>query len=78
MPTKKTSPKQFTITEAAKKLKVTRAGVHDAIKRGRLKAKWGVTVQIVRKKALLISAASLERYRADHSQPRKPFAGERF
>lgn len=64
MPTKKT---QFTITEAAKKLGVTRAAVHEAIKKGRLDAKWGETVQVIRKRSLLISAADLKNYRVDAS-----------
>lgn len=35
-------PKRFyTITEAARKLKVTRAAIFEAIKKERLKAKWG-------------------------------------
>ena len=40
----------FTISEAAKKLGVTRAALHEAIKKGRLDAKWGETVQVIREK----------------------------
>jgi excisionase family DNA binding protein len=36
MPTKKTPQKSFTVNEAAKKLGVTRAAIHQAIKEGRL------------------------------------------
>jgi excisionase family DNA binding protein len=64
MPTKKT----YTITEAAKKLGITRAAVHDAIKKGRLEANWGEAVQVIRKRALLISAADLKNYRVDASR----------
>ena len=61
-----TSKKTFTITEAAKKLGITRAAVHDAIKKGRLEAEWGKSVQIVR--ALVISAENLNAYRVDASR----------
>jgi len=60
MPTKKTS----TITEAAKKLGITRAAVHDAIRKGRLKAVWGEMVV----RAKLISAEDLKNYRVDSSR----------
>ncbi len=36
----------YTITEAAKELGVTRAAVHEAIKKGKLRATWGEFVQI--------------------------------
>jgi len=62
MPTKKKT--HFTITEAAKKLGVTRAAVHDAIRKGRLNAEWGE----IRQEALLISAADLKNYRVDESR----------
>jgi excisionase family DNA binding protein len=67
MTTKKTTPKTYTISEAAKKLGVTRAALHEAIKKGRLDAKWGETVQVIRKKSLLVSAADLKNYRVDVS-----------
>ena len=57
----------YTVTEAAKKLGITRTAVHDAIKKGRLEAKWGETVQVIRKKSLLISPADLKNYRVDAS-----------
>jgi predicted transcriptional regulator len=62
---KKTS---YTITEAAKKLGVTRAAVHLAIKKKRLSAKWGKTTQIV--EALLIDPKDLEVYRVDLERQR--------
>lgn len=54
-------PQTYTITEAAKRLKVRRQAVHEAIKRGLLRAKWGEVV--ISKKALLIDAESVESYR---------------
>ena len=70
MPTKKT---HFTITEAAKKLGVSRAALHDAISNKRLKAKWGETVQTIRQKTLLISAEDLKAY-SRRAKSRKPKA----
>jgi predicted DNA-binding protein (UPF0251 family) len=61
-----TSKKTFTITEAAKKLGITRTAVHDAIKKGRLKAEWGKVVHTVR--ALIIPCENLEEYRVDASR----------
>lgn len=52
--------KSYTITEASKLLGVSRQAVHEAIKNGLLKAKWGEV--IVTKKALLISEDSLKSY----------------
>jgi hypothetical protein len=63
MPTKKT---QFTITEAAKKLGITRAAVHAAIQAGRLRAKWGKTTREI--KALLISEKDLNIFEVDPNQ----------
>jgi hypothetical protein len=69
MPTKKTTQKIYTITEAAKKLGITRAAVHEAIRKGRLEAEWGETVQVIRKKSLLIAAKNLDSYRvSSHNQ----------
>src|SRR5258708_6326430 len=53
MPTKK-KPTSYTITEAAKKLGITRAAVHEAIRTGRLKATWGEMV--VRAKRISVDA----------------------
>jgi predicted DNA-binding protein (UPF0251 family) len=52
--------KSYTITQAAKLLGVSRQAVHEAIKNGFLKAKWGEV--IVTQKALLISEESLKSY----------------
>jgi excisionase family DNA binding protein len=71
MPNKKTPPKQFTITEAAKRLKVTRAAIHDAIKQGRLKAKWGVAIRVVKQKALMIPEQSLKQYAVNRFQQQR-------
>ncbi len=60
--------KQYTITEAAKELGVTRAAVHRAIKQGRLEADWAETTQIMRKKAWLIDTSNLAQYRVDLSR----------
>jgi hypothetical protein len=66
MATKKKA--QFTITEAAKKLGVTRAAVHLAIKKGRLPASWGKTTQIV--EALLIDSKDLKSFRVNAERQR--------
>jgi excisionase family DNA binding protein len=63
MPTKKKTPKTFTITEAAKKLGVTRAAVHKAIQDKRLNAKWGKTTRVM--KALLIDEEDLKGFEVD-------------
>ena len=61
---KKLSPKAFTISQAAKKLGITRAAVHKAIKERRLKAVWGEMVI----KARMISPESLNAYEVDSSR----------
>ena len=54
----------YTISEAAKKLGVTRAAVYEAIRKGRLTAQWGeMTVR-----ARLISVEDLRKYRVDSSR----------
>lgn len=53
----------YTISQAARKLGISRAAVHLAIKRGRLEGQWGQVVRLVKTKALRISAASLAAYR---------------
>jgi len=63
MPTKK-NPTSYTITEAAKKLGITRQAVHAGIKSGRLRAKWGKQTTNV----LLISEKDLERFSIDPEQ----------
>jgi excisionase family DNA binding protein len=61
-----TKKAQFTITEAAKKLGVSRAAVHKAIKENRLDATWGETIQVVR--TLVITAENLKAYKVDSSR----------
>ena len=61
---KNTKPKTYTITEAAKKLGISRQSVHEAIKTGRLPAKWGK--QII--EVLEISAKDLDAFHVDHEQ----------
>jgi len=68
MPKKKTA---YTVSEAAKKLKVTRAAIHDAIKQGRLKAKWGLAIRVVKQRALLIPEQSLKQFTVDRSQQQR-------
>jgi excisionase family DNA binding protein len=57
--------RQYTITEAAKELGITRAAVHRAIKQGRLEANRGEIVRVVttRTKGWKISHQSLNSYR---------------
>jgi predicted DNA-binding protein YlxM (UPF0122 family) len=63
--------KSYTITEAAKKLGITRAAIHEAIRKGRLEAEWGETAQVIRKNVLLISAEDLKAYRVDSSRQQR-------
>ena len=58
MSTKKTPKKTYTITEAAKKLGISRQAVHLAIKKGALKAQAKKVVEVV----WSIPAKSLELY----------------
>jgi predicted DNA-binding protein YlxM (UPF0122 family) len=67
MPTKKTPQKTYTVNEAAKKLGVTRAAIHQAIKEGRLDFEWGEAIHIIRKKARLITGEALKSYQVDLS-----------
>lgn len=55
----------FTITEAARKLKVTRAAVHEAIKKGKLTATWGKFIQVT--EGWRISPESLHDYEVSFS-----------
>ena len=74
MPTKKTTPTSYTITEAAKKLGVSRQAVHDAIKKGLLEGEKGSFVQVVEINRVMrgwrIPQKSLEAYEvsASHKQ----------
>jgi len=51
----------YTITEAARKLKITRSSVHEAIRKGRLEASRGKIVQVT--EGWRISPTSLKHYR---------------
>jgi predicted transcriptional regulator len=63
--------KHFTITEAAKKLRISRQAVHEAIAKGQLEAKRGKLVKTVTVQAWLISAAALKAYRVSFSHKRR-------
>jgi len=54
----------YTITEAAKALKITRSAIHLAIKEKRIKAKQGVIVVVKKTVAWMIDPKSLAAYRA--------------
>ena len=64
--------KQFyTVSEAAAAKKVTRGAIHEAIRNGRLHAEWTTIEQVVRKRALVISAKTLAAFEVDtHQQER--------
>ena len=57
--------RQYTITEAAEALGITRAAVHHAIKQGRLEAERGEILRVisVKTKGWKISSKSLNEYR---------------
>jgi excisionase family DNA binding protein len=57
--------REYTVTEAARALRITRAAVHRAIKQGRLEAERGQIVTLIRKKTSgwTISKQSLADYR---------------
>lgn len=59
----------YSITEAAKTLGVSRAAIHEAIRKGKLEASWGKVIQVVRTevKALRIPAKSLGAYKVSLS-----------
>jgi hypothetical protein len=59
-------PKKYTITEAAEQLGITRAAVHLAIQKKKLRAKWGTVTQ----KALLIDSKDLDAYKVDLARQR--------
>ena len=64
----------YTITEAAKTLKITRAAVFDAIKKKRLKAKEGLIKRVITTKAWKIDPQSLKCYKV---LPHKQAAGKK-
>lgn len=57
--------KYYTVSEAAKHLKIGRAGVHAAIKAGRLHAEPTTIKQVITKRAYVISAAELARFKPE-------------
>lgn len=69
MPAKKKA--HYTITEAAKKLGISRPAVHEAIRTGRLKAKRGKIRQVIVKMAWLIPLKSLKKYRVSLSHQQR-------
>lgn len=60
--------KSYTITEAAKKLGVSRQAVHEAIQKEQLRAEKGEIVQEV----WLIPESALKTYRQKYSRKRRP------
>jgi excisionase family DNA binding protein len=60
--------KSYTITEAANKLGITRAAVHEAIRKKKIRASWGNVKVEMTVRALLIPADDLKRYRVDVSR----------
>jgi len=58
----------YTITEAAKKLKITRAALHKAIHDGRISAAWTTIEQTLQKRARVIAAKSLDGFKVDRAQ----------
>jgi hypothetical protein len=66
------SKKQFyTVSEAAAAKRVTRGAIHEAIKNGRLHAEWSTIEQVVKRRALVISAKALAAFEVDpHQQER--------
>jgi hypothetical protein len=65
--------KFFTVTEAAKILKLTRAGVHEAIRAGRLASEWTIVAQthVVKKRVRVISGKSIAAFEVDTHQQRR-------
>jgi excisionase family DNA binding protein len=61
--------KYFTITEASKKLGISRQAVHEAIRRGQLKATKGKVVQTV--SVWLVPSSALKAYRVSLSHKRR-------
>jgi biotin synthase-related radical SAM superfamily protein len=57
--------KYYTVSEAAKHLKIGRAGVHVAIRAGRLHAEWATVKQVIVKRAYVISAEELKRFKPE-------------
>lgn len=64
-------PKFLTVSQAAAAKGVTRGAIHEAIKSGRLSAEWTTIEQVIRKKALVISAKSLAGFKVDTHQQKR-------
>jgi hypothetical protein len=60
--------KYFTVAEAASRKRVTRAAIHDAIRKGQLEYEWTTVEQVIKKKIRVIPAESLKAYRVDESR----------
>ena len=67
MPTKKT-PQKYTVNEAAKRLGVTRAAIHEALKSDKLEWTWGTITQVIERRVKLVNADSLAKYRVNSDQ----------
>lgn len=61
----------YTITEAARRFKVTRATIHQAIQDKRLIARWGTVDRVVKTRALLIPAETLRKFKIDKAQQKR-------
>ena len=61
--------KFYTIAEAAKELKCSRAALYEAINKGRLKATHGETVKVI--KTLLIAEKDFKAFQLDEHQQRR-------
>jgi excisionase family DNA binding protein len=64
----KRQERYYTVTEAAKRLHVTRMALHKAITDGRLQATWTTIEQVITKRALVISAKNLKNFKVDKAQ----------
>ena len=60
----------FTVTEAARKLNLTRAGVHEAIRAKRLDSEWMTVTQthVVKKRVRVIPAKAIAAFEVDTHQ----------
>jgi hypothetical protein len=60
--------KHYTVAEAAAKKHVSRAAIHEAIRKGQLDHEWITVEQTIHKKIRVIPAESLKAYRVDESR----------
>jgi excisionase family DNA binding protein len=64
--------KQFyTVSEAAKALKIGRAAVHAAIRDGRLHAEETTLTQVIKRRAYVISAKDVKAFQVDKNQQKR-------